>query len=71
MTLATTHSHARVFLVTARCCARAVWLDEKDKIITQLREQHYLSLRGWRELISSWWLVGRRFYIYPLLMPLS
>jgi len=55
LTLATTHSHARIFLVTAKYCARAVWLDEKDKIVRQLKEQHYLSLRGLRELMSSWW----------------
>lgn len=55
LALATTHSHVRIFLVTAKCCARAVWLDEKDKIVRQLRGQHYLSLRIWCELISSWW----------------
>jgi len=55
LTLATTHSHVRVFLVTAKYCARAVWLDEKNKIVRQLSEQHYLSLRGWCNLISSWW----------------
>lgn len=53
--LATTHAHVRVFLVTAKCCARAVWLDEKAKIIMRLRERHYLSPRVWCELISSWW----------------
>ncbi|KAF9650900.1 ABC1-domain-containing protein [Thelephora ganbajun] len=62
LTLATTHSHARVFLVTAKCCTRAVWLDEKDKIVRQLRGQHYRSLRGWCELISSWWKF-RMFYL--------
>ncbi|KAF9792945.1 ABC1-domain-containing protein [Thelephora terrestris] len=55
LALATTHSHVRIFLVTAKFCSRAVWLDEKDNIVRQLREQHYLSLRVWCELISSWW----------------
>lgn len=53
--LATTHAHVRVFLVTAKCCARAVWLDEKAKITMRLRERHYLSPRVWCELITSWW----------------
>lgn len=61
-TLATTHSHARVFLVTAKCCVRAVWLDDKDKIVKQLREHSYLSLSGWWRLISSWWRF-RTFYL--------
>lgn len=55
LALATTHSHVRVFLVTAKYCARAVWLDEKGRIVGQLRERHYMSLRIWFELMSSWW----------------
>ena len=55
LALATTHSHVRVFLVTAKYCARAVWLDERGRIFGQLRERHYVSPRAWYDLISSWW----------------
>ena len=46
-----------------------MWLDEKDKLVKRLREQHYLSLRGWSELISSWWWVDSSFHVYPFLIP--
>lgn len=68
LTLCTTHSHVRIFLVTAKCCVRAVWLDEKDELVRRLGEQHYLSLRGWGELLSSWWWVDYRFRVHSFLM---
>ncbi|KAI6134473.1 ABC1-domain-containing protein [Pisolithus croceorrhizus] len=52
--LATTHSSARIFLITAKYCVAAVWQDDYRRI-----QQHGLRLYGWlgslRCLVSCWW----------------
>jgi aarF domain-containing kinase len=55
--LKTTHSNVRVFLITARYCARAVWIDDRRRIIDQLREDGLMSLGLVWEYFACWWYV--------------
>lgn len=53
VSLATTHGPARVFLIVARACSRAVWQDDREKMKERWATQG-LSLGLIGEYISSW-----------------
>ncbi|OBZ67025.1 ABC1 family protein MCP2 [Grifola frondosa] len=42
--LVTTHSSIRVFLITAKYCAFAVWQDERQRLISDMRQKGLMSL---------------------------
>lgn len=52
--LATTHSSARIFLITAKYCMTAVWRDDRRRI-----QEQGLRVHGWFgyvcRLVSCWW----------------
>ena len=62
-TLATTHSHIRIFLITAKCCALAVWQDDRRRLIDQMRERGLMSVGVLFEYFSCWWSVS--FFHFP------
>ncbi|KAN0091092.1 ABC1 family domain containing protein [Tylopilus felleus] len=56
--LMTTHSSARIFLITAKYCMTAVWRDDRRQI-----QENGLRTYGWigslRHMISCWWRYAR------------
>ncbi|KAJ3553707.1 hypothetical protein NM688_g3469 [Phlebia brevispora] len=57
--LATTHSSIRVFLVTAKYCATAVWQDDRRRMISELYTRSPLSILV--EYVQSWWRYERTY----------
>ncbi|KAH9858602.1 ABC1-domain-containing protein [Lenzites betulinus] len=57
--LMTTHSNIRIFLITAKYCTFAVWLDESQQLISQLRRKGLsgMSLGLLRDYFWVWWCV--------------
>ncbi|KAF8161107.1 ABC1 family-domain-containing protein [Crassisporium funariophilum] len=53
--LMTTHSHIRIFLVTAKYCTEAVWQDERKQLIDTMRERGLLSSSLLFAYFTSWW----------------
>ncbi|ETW80424.1 hypothetical protein HETIRDRAFT_320637 [Heterobasidion irregulare TC 32-1] len=53
--LATTHSKIRVFIITAKYCASAVWQDDRKRLIDDMRERGLFSPGILVEYFSSWW----------------
>ncbi|KAI6046229.1 ABC1 family-domain-containing protein [Pisolithus marmoratus] len=57
--LATTHSSARIFLVTAKYCVAAVWQDDYRRI------RRGMQMYGWlgsvRCLVSCWWRYAKAY----------
>lgn len=66
-TLATTHSHVRVFLITAKCCALAVWQDDRTRLIDKMRTQGLLSFGVLVEYFVCWWSVSRNLGFFCIL----
>ncbi|TFK75415.1 ABC1-domain-containing protein [Pluteus cervinus] len=52
--LMTTHSNIRIFLVTARYCAKAVWRDDRQRVIDTIKDRGLLSW-GLYDYFTSWW----------------
>ncbi|KAI0737629.1 ABC1-domain-containing protein [Daedaleopsis nitida] len=42
--LATTHANVRIFLITAKYCTFAVWLDESQRVVSELRRKGLSSM---------------------------
>ncbi|KAF8629664.1 hypothetical protein AX17_005603 [Amanita inopinata Kibby_2008] len=57
--LATTHSNIRVFLITAKYCAFAVWQAERSQIFDGLRDKGLFSFCLLKEYFTSWWRYER------------
>ncbi|KAI0063635.1 ABC1-domain-containing protein [Artomyces pyxidatus] len=53
--LATTHSEIRVFLITAKYCAKAVWRDDRRRLIDEMIEKGLMSPGTLVEYFGSWW----------------
>ncbi|KAF9447494.1 atypical/ABC1/ABC1-B protein kinase [Macrolepiota fuliginosa MF-IS2] len=53
--LATTHSNIRIFLITAKYCAFAVWEDERKQAADSIRTRGLLSLSLFRDYFGAWW----------------
>ncbi|THH05523.1 hypothetical protein EW146_g9881 [Bondarzewia mesenterica] len=53
--LATTHSKIRVFLITAKYCATAVWQDDRRRVIDEMRENGLFSPGTLVEYFVCWW----------------
>jgi len=56
--LATTHSSIRIFLITAKYCAFAVWLDDWRGIIDEVKERG-LAWRVMGSGLTKWWQYQR------------
>jgi len=71
--LATTHSNVslqrrlktllshelqiRIFLITAKYCALAIWEDERKNIISNIRTRGLLSVSLFQDYFKAWWYV--------------
>ncbi|KAI0829946.1 ABC1-domain-containing protein [Trametes gibbosa] len=57
--LMTTHSNIRIFLITAKYCTFAVWLDESQRLVSELRRKGLsgMSLGLLRDYFWVWWCV--------------
>ncbi|KAI0949682.1 hypothetical protein AcW1_009217 [Taiwanofungus camphoratus] len=53
--LATTHSNIRIFLVTAKYCACAVWQDTRRQLVSEMRERGLMSLGLLYTYFRGWW----------------
>ncbi|TBU26458.1 ABC1-domain-containing protein [Dichomitus squalens] len=55
--LATTHANIRVFLITAKYCTFAVWLDESERLVSEMRRKGLssMSLGLLRDYFWVWW----------------
>jgi len=53
--LMTTHSNIRIFLVTAQYCTYAVWQEERQRLIDEMREHGLLSSKFLFGYFSGWW----------------
>ncbi|KAF8798703.1 ABC1-domain-containing protein [Phlegmacium glaucopus] len=53
--LMTTHSSARIFLVTAKYCTYAAWREERQRLIDEVREHGLLSSTLLFSYFSGWW----------------
>ncbi|KAI0318269.1 ABC1-domain-containing protein [Amylostereum chailletii] len=53
--LATTHSRIRVFLITAKYCATAVWQDDRQRVIDNMRGKGLLSPSSLVDYFGAWW----------------
>ncbi|KAM6502266.1 ABC1 family domain containing protein [Amanita muscaria] len=53
--LATTHSKIRVFLITGKYCAYAVWRDERRRLSDAVRHNGIFSLKLLKEYLFCWW----------------
>ncbi|KAL1945968.1 hypothetical protein VTO73DRAFT_1970 [Trametes versicolor] len=55
--LMTTHSNIRIFLITAKYCTFAVWLDESQRAVSELRRKGLsgMSLRLLWDYFWVWW----------------
>jgi aarF domain-containing kinase len=56
--LKTTHSNVRVFIVMSKYCARAVWRDDKRRLIEEMRARGFVSFQLLWEYFSCWWYVS-------------
>jgi len=56
--LSTTHSKVRVFLITAKYCAYAVWKDEQRWLLNRYRNGGFPSLRLLKEYFFCLWKYG-------------
>ena len=50
-------SQIRVFLIMAKYCARAVWKDDRTRLIDELREKGLMSPGVLVEYFTCWWQV--------------
>ncbi|KAI0644509.1 ABC1-domain-containing protein [Trametes meyenii] len=59
--LMTTHSTIRIFLITAKYCTFAVWLDESQRLVSELRRKGLsaMSLGLLWDYFWVWWYVSR------------
>ncbi|KAF7782568.1 hypothetical protein Agabi119p4_1944 [Agaricus bisporus var. burnettii] len=53
--LATTHSPIRIFLITAKYCAYAIWQDERKQVIDSVRTRGLLSPNMLQNYFMAWW----------------
>ncbi|KAK7057167.1 ABC1-domain-containing protein [Favolaschia claudopus] len=53
--LMTTHSNVRVFLVSAKYCATAVWYDDRKRLISQMHDRGFLTWGILVQYFRSWW----------------
>ncbi|KAM5535151.1 hypothetical protein V8D89_011237 [Ganoderma adspersum] len=55
--LATTHANIRIFLITAKYCTFAVWLDESQRLVSEIRGKGLsgMSLGLLWDYFSVWW----------------
>ncbi|KAI1785187.1 ABC1-domain-containing protein [Ganoderma leucocontextum] len=55
--LATTHANVRIFLITAKYCTFAVWLDESQRLVSEIRGKGLsgMSLGLLWGYFSVWW----------------
>ncbi|KAI0344865.1 ABC1-domain-containing protein [Trametopsis cervina] len=57
--LATTHSNIRVFLVTAKYCTRAVWENDRQRLVSSIPRRGLLSFV--LEYVQCWWRFERMY----------
>ncbi|KAF7376170.1 ABC1-domain-containing protein [Mycena sanguinolenta] len=53
--LMTTHSNTRIFLVSAKYCATAVWHDDRKRLINEMHDRGFLTLGILMQYLQSWW----------------
>ncbi|KAJ3575126.1 hypothetical protein NP233_g1307 [Leucocoprinus birnbaumii] len=71
--LSTTHSNIRIFLITAKYCAYAIWEDERKHIIDSIRVRGLLSIGLFRDYFTAWWRYESsylKFLLYETLLDL-
>ncbi|PFH51495.1 hypothetical protein AMATHDRAFT_142374 [Amanita thiersii Skay4041] len=59
--LVTTHSNIRVFLITAKYCAYAVWQDERRRLFDAFRDRGLLTFSLLKEYFICWWRYERTY----------
>ncbi|KAG8848428.1 hypothetical protein FRB96_001214 [Tulasnella sp. 330] len=57
--LATTHPRSRIFLIVARYCSLAVWIDDRKRFFTEWR-QTGVNWSSLGQYLSHWWM----FHVY-------
>ncbi|KAJ7924842.1 ABC1 family-domain-containing protein [Mycena leptocephala] len=53
--LMTTHSNIRIFVVSAKYCATAVWYDDQKRLIDKMQDRGFLSLGILAQYLQCWW----------------
>ncbi|KAJ6593929.1 ABC1 family-domain-containing protein [Mycena capillaripes] len=53
--LMTTHSNIRIFVVSAKYCATAVWYDDRRRLVDEMRAQGFLSFGTLVHYVQCWW----------------
>ncbi|GLB37038.1 putative ABC1-domain-containing protein [Lyophyllum shimeji] len=53
--LMTTHSNIRIFIITAKCCAYAIWQDDRRRLFDAMKQHGILSFGLLKEYFSCWW----------------
>ena len=55
--LTTTHANVRIFLITAKYCTFAVWLDESQRLVSEIRRKGLsgMSLGLLWDYFWVWW----------------
>ncbi|KAJ7901862.1 ABC1 family-domain-containing protein [Mycena olivaceomarginata] len=53
--LMTTHSNTRIFLVSAKYCATAVWHDDHERLVNKMHDRGFLNVGILVEYIQCWW----------------
>ncbi|KAF8210303.1 ABC1 family-domain-containing protein [Mycena galopus ATCC 62051] len=56
--LMTTHSNTRIFLVSAKYCATAVWHDDRRRIINKMHDRGFLTVGILVQYLQCWWTVA-------------
>jgi len=51
----TTHSNIRVFVISAKYCALAVWHDDRQHLIDKMHHRGFLSIGILLQYIQCWW----------------
>ncbi|KAJ6625621.1 ABC1-domain-containing protein [Mycena sp. CBHHK59/15] len=53
--LMTTHSNVRIFLISAKYCATAVWQDDRQRLIDKMRDRGLFSVGLLLQYFQCWW----------------
>ncbi|KAJ6499273.1 ABC1-domain-containing protein [Mycena sanguinolenta] len=53
--LMTTHSNTRIFLVSAKYCATAVWHDDRKRLIDKMHDRGFVTLGILVQYLQCWW----------------
>ncbi|KAJ7346651.1 ABC1 family-domain-containing protein [Mycena albidolilacea] len=56
--LMTTHSNTRIFLVSAKYCATAVWHDDHERLVNKMHDRGFLNVGILVQYLQCWWQVS-------------